>query len=195
MTHILTQTAKILCGNSGENGAKWYLEPERKGPNSAQKCQMDFRAVDHNPEVAGSSPVSATIKVLKSQDFRTFSLYLTQNMTCRPPGSMPVPSLDPYGKHFRKHQMDYLVYPAGALVFFHHFFRNDESNFRVHFSGVQLFSATRRTPPHGICHFFLGRGCDMGVGIEGESYGEVARHTGYRLAVYSVLQSRYAEES
>ena len=30
----------------------------------------------HNPEVAGSSPVSATIKVLKSQDFRTFPLLL-----------------------------------------------------------------------------------------------------------------------
>ena len=28
----------------------------------------------HNPEVAGSNPVPATIKVLKSQDFRTFSL-------------------------------------------------------------------------------------------------------------------------
>ena len=29
----------------------------------------------HNPEVAGSSPVSVTIKVLKSQDFRTFLLF------------------------------------------------------------------------------------------------------------------------
>ena len=76
LTHILTQTAKILCGNSGENGAKRYLEPERKWQNSAQKCQMNTRAVAHNPEVAGSSPVSATIKVLKSQDFRTFSLFL-----------------------------------------------------------------------------------------------------------------------
>ena len=75
LTHILTQTAKILCGNSGENGAKRYLEPEKKGQNSAQTCQMDARAVAHNPEVAGSSPVSATIKVLKSCDFRTFSLF------------------------------------------------------------------------------------------------------------------------
>ena len=31
MTHILTQTAKILCGNSGENDAKQYFEPEKKG--------------------------------------------------------------------------------------------------------------------------------------------------------------------
>ena len=75
MTHILTQTAKILCGNSGDNDAKQYFEPERKGQNSAQKGQMDTRAVAHNPEVAGSSPVSATIKVLKSQDFRTFLLF------------------------------------------------------------------------------------------------------------------------
>ena len=62
MTHILTQTAKILCGNSGENDAKQYLEPERKGRNSAQKARMDTRAVAHNPEVAGLTPVSATIK-------------------------------------------------------------------------------------------------------------------------------------
>ena len=72
---MLTQTAKILCGNSGDNDAKQYFEPERKGQNSAQKGQMDTRAVAHNPEVAGSSPVSATIKVLKSQDFRTFLLF------------------------------------------------------------------------------------------------------------------------
>ena len=45
--------------------------------------QFKYRGVEqlvarraHNPEVAGSSPVSATIKVLKSQDFRTFSLFL-----------------------------------------------------------------------------------------------------------------------
>ena len=75
---MLTQTAKILRGNSGENGAKRYLEPERKGQNSAQKGQMETRAVAHNPEVAGSSPVSATIKVLKSQDFRTFSLFFIE---------------------------------------------------------------------------------------------------------------------
>ena len=35
----------------------------------------------HNPEVAGSSPVSATINVLKSQDFRTFSLFSTSKYT------------------------------------------------------------------------------------------------------------------
>ena len=78
LTHILTQTAKILCGNSGDNGVKQYFEPERKGQNGAQKCKMDTRAVAHNPEVAGSSPVSATIKVLKSQDFRTFLLFSLQ---------------------------------------------------------------------------------------------------------------------
>ena len=73
LTHILTQTAKILCGNSGEHGAKRYLEPEKKGQNSAQKGQMNTRAVAHNPEVAGSSPVSATIKHLISYEIRCFS--------------------------------------------------------------------------------------------------------------------------
>ena len=70
LTHILTQTAKILCGNSGENGAKQYFEPERKGQNSAKTGQMDTRAVAHNPEVAGSSPVSATTRT--SGEIRKF---------------------------------------------------------------------------------------------------------------------------
>ena len=63
---------------TGENDAKQYLEPNRTKQNSAQKYQTDTRAVAHNPEVAGSSPVSATIKVLKSQDYRTFSLFLVK---------------------------------------------------------------------------------------------------------------------
>ena len=72
LTHILTQTAKILYGNSGEDDAKRYLEPERKGQNSAQKGQMDTRTVAHNPEVAGSSPVSATIKTADFERNRRF---------------------------------------------------------------------------------------------------------------------------
>ena len=78
LTHILTQTAKIFCGNSGDNGAKQYFEPERKVENSGQKGQMDTRAVAHNPEVAGSSPVSATIKHLISNEIRCFSALLRQ---------------------------------------------------------------------------------------------------------------------
>ena len=72
LTHILTQTAKILCGNSGENDAKQYLEPNRTKQNSAQKYQTDTRAVAHNPEVAGSSPVSATIKTTDFERNRWF---------------------------------------------------------------------------------------------------------------------------
>ena len=72
LTQILTQTAKFLCGNSGDNGAKQYFEPERKGQNSAQTDQMDTRAVAHNPEVAGSSPVSATIKTTDFERNRWF---------------------------------------------------------------------------------------------------------------------------
>ena len=84
LTHILTQTAKILYGNSGEDDAKRYLEPERKGQNSAQKGQMDTRTVAHNPEVAGSSPVSATIKHLISAEIRCFSpFFVAENFqTC-----------------------------------------------------------------------------------------------------------------
>ena len=45
----MPQTA-IICGDSGENGAKQYLESERKRQNSVQKGQMDTRAATHKLE-------------------------------------------------------------------------------------------------------------------------------------------------
>ena len=53
----------------------------------------------HNPEVAGSSPASATRKVLKSQDFRTF-FALFRLITCSP--IFPDPNADPNGSGERK---------------------------------------------------------------------------------------------
>ena len=37
--------------------------------------------------------------------------------------------------------------------------------------------------------FFLGGGCDIGVGVQGEACGEVTEHTGHRLDVHAILQS------
>ena len=37
--------------------------------------------------------------------------------------------------------------------------------------------------------FFLGRGGDIGVGVQGEAGGEVTEHTGHRLDVHAILQS------
>ena len=54
----------------------------------------------HNPEVAGSSPVSATINVLKSQDFRTFSLFFIRKDYAKNLGQRRDPDTDPYGEMF-----------------------------------------------------------------------------------------------
>ena len=51
----------------------------------------------HNPEVAGSSPVSATIKVLKFCDFRTFSSLFIQKDWVKNLGQRRDPVADPYG--------------------------------------------------------------------------------------------------
>ena len=66
---------------------------------------MKYRGVEqlvarraHNPEVAGSSPVSATTKVLKSSDFRTFSPFLRRNNPVKKSGQRPDPSADPDGE-------------------------------------------------------------------------------------------------
>ena len=57
----------------------------------------------HNPEVAGSSPVSATINVLKSQDFRTFSLLFYRKNQVNNLSQRHDPDADPYGDRFGKY--------------------------------------------------------------------------------------------
>ena len=46
---------------------------------------------------------------------------------------------------------------------------------------------------HGLGSFLLCRGGDVGIGIQGESCGEVAQHAGHRLDIYSVLQRNGCE--
>ena len=41
--------------------------------------------------------------------------------------------------------------------------------------------------------FFLGRGGDMGVGVQGEACGEVAEHTADRLDVHAILEGDSCE--
>ena len=55
-----------------------------------------------------------------------------------------------------------------------------ESLLRMRLSGKKI--------SHGLSGFFLCRGGDVGVGVQGEACGEVTQHTGHRLDVYSVLE-------
>ena len=41
---------------------------------------------------------------------------------------------------------------------------------------------------HGLSCFFLCRGGDLGVGVQGEACGEVPQHTGHGLDVHAVLE-------
>ena len=41
---------------------------------------------------------------------------------------------------------------------------------------------------NGLSRFFLCRGGDVGVGVQGEACGEVAEHAGYRLDIHAVLE-------
>ena len=42
--------------------------------------------------------------------------------------------------------------------------------------------------PHCLSGFFLGGGCDVGVGVQSEACGEMTEHTADRLDVHSVLE-------
>ena len=41
---------------------------------------------------------------------------------------------------------------------------------------------------HRLRSFFLGGGCDMDVGVQGEAGGEVAKHARYGLDIYTALE-------
>ena len=41
--------------------------------------------------------------------------------------------------------------------------------------------------PHSFCGFFLGGGCDMGVGVQGKPSGEVAEHATDSFDIDTIL--------
>ena len=50
----------------------------------------------HNPEAAGSSPAAATIKDLKSRDFRSFLSFLAGKSRIKKVGQISDPLSDPF---------------------------------------------------------------------------------------------------
>ena len=78
LTHTVTHTKKSRRGYTGFDRQVFLDFEAKNGRKSLAPQGFDGSTAAHNPEVAGSSPVSATIKVLKSQDFRTFSLFFIE---------------------------------------------------------------------------------------------------------------------
>ena len=56
-----------------------------------------------------------------------------------------------------------------------------------------LSSLHRQHVTHSPGGFFLGAGADVGVGVQSEAGGEVARHAGDGLNVHAVLQRQRSE--
>ena len=60
LTHFLAQNRKFPCGSNGGKSAKDHSTPGNKGLKRAINRPMEPPDAAHNPEVAGSSPASAT---------------------------------------------------------------------------------------------------------------------------------------
>ena len=63
----------------------------------------------------------------------------------------------------------------------------------MHCSSQPFLSATKpnsytQNISHGLGGFFLCRGSDVGIGVQGEACGEVPKHAGHRLDIHTVLQ-------
>ena len=72
LTQILTQNRKGADGGSGRNRAGKHPFLERTHPESAKNPPPAPLTTAHNPKVVGSNPAPATIKCLKSDDFKHF---------------------------------------------------------------------------------------------------------------------------
>ena len=86
-----------LDGNNGKSAERTAAKSTNRSRNDSD---LPLR-LPHNPEAVGSSPASATRKVLKSQDFRTFfALFLPDNLLA----VFSDPNADPNGTGSGKHQ-------------------------------------------------------------------------------------------
>ena len=72
LTHFLTQNRKFSCGGNGEKRVKDHSTPGNKGLKRAINLPAEPPAAAHNPEVAGSSPASATKKPCNHNGYRVF---------------------------------------------------------------------------------------------------------------------------
>ena len=101
VTQILTQ---IGSGTDGAERLRPSGFPEKQHKNGAKTLEsqrMDRFLAAHNPEVAGSSPVSATINRLISREIRRFLFVLSRKSCSKKSGSNFDPDSDPYGKILR----------------------------------------------------------------------------------------------
>ena len=108
---------------SGISDLRVLLKSGTKRPESPAPQVFDGLTAAHDPETARSSPFSAITKHRISHEIRCFSALLPRNSLGQNLGQPSDPSLNLYGKHFRKHQMDCFVRPSGALALFYNFFR------------------------------------------------------------------------
>ena len=79
LTHVLTHTG---LARSGLGRFKWIHGVAKlweKAPKWQLLADKVMSTAAHNPEVVGSSPASATIKVPKPPWFRNFSLFCGKN--------------------------------------------------------------------------------------------------------------------
>ena len=72
LTQTVTHIGFGLGGNNGTVSVQQHLHPQRKGYKIAQWNGKRLRSAAHNPEVEGSNPSPATIKVPHSVGMRYF---------------------------------------------------------------------------------------------------------------------------
>ena len=76
------------------SGFRWFsVAKQTRNPCDARDWSL--RAA-HNPEAAGSSPAAATIKDLKSRDFRSFLSFLAGKSWAQKVGQTSDPLFDPF---------------------------------------------------------------------------------------------------
>ena len=98
MTQIVTQVCAKACGYSGQSAAKSRTFRWRNGRIVLKITKNHEPIAAGSHEVSGSIPLISTRKVLKSHDFRTFSLTSSANNQPHFFSHATRPRFDPNGR-------------------------------------------------------------------------------------------------
>ena len=98
LTQIVTQVCAKACGRSGQIAVKFRIFCWRNGRILRKNAKYHKPIAAGSHEVSGSIPLISTRKVLKSHDFRTFSLLSSANNQPHFCSHATWPRFDPNGR-------------------------------------------------------------------------------------------------
>ena len=121
LTQIVTQVCAKACGRSGQSLVKFRTFRWRNGRIILKITRNHEPIAAGSHEVSGSIPLISTKKVLKSHDFRTFSLLSSVNNRPHFYSHATWPRFDPNGRENAVDLLRFIWQNSTNILFFNRF--------------------------------------------------------------------------